>query len=66
MYRVYVNIVSFKRYRDNENYRKIKLKVVVKKYEINDLFRLKCKVISKESYVFILIKKVWKKDVIKN
>lgn len=60
------NTASSKRYRENENYRKTKLKAVAKKYETNDSFRSKRKASSKESYASSPTKKARKKDAIKN
>lgn len=58
VYRMKVNVVSIKRYREDENFRKIKFDVVVKKYEFDDLFRLKRKMYSKNQYDCSLMKKV--------
>lgn len=46
-YRENVNVVSKKWYKENKNYWELKFVVVVMKYKIDELFRLKSKVLSK-------------------
>lgn len=59
-----MNFVSIWRYNIDELYRKRNLRKRFVKYEVDEVFRLKVKVYSKEMYVLSIFVRLKKKDVV--